>query len=49
MDVVEVEWLALLLRILEVPGPNLGPETDYPNRGFHDIPQSLQTNARIVP
>jgi hypothetical protein len=24
-----VEWLALLLRIREVPGSNLGPETRY--------------------
>jgi hypothetical protein len=27
---VVVEWLALLLRIQEVPGSNLGQETDYP-------------------
>jgi hypothetical protein len=26
-----VEWLALLLRIWEVWGSNLGPETGYPN------------------
>jgi hypothetical protein len=26
-----VEWLALLLHIREVPGSNLGPETDYPD------------------
>jgi hypothetical protein len=26
---VVVEWLKLLLRILEVPGKNLGPETGY--------------------
>jgi hypothetical protein len=25
------EWLALLLRIWEVPGSNLGPETGYPD------------------
>jgi hypothetical protein len=31
---VMVEWLALLLRIREVPGSNLGPETDYPDWGF---------------
>jgi hypothetical protein len=45
---VGVEWLAYLLRILEVPVSNLGPETSYPdfNRGFS---QFLQTNAGIVP
>jgi hypothetical protein len=26
-----VEWLALLLRIREFPGSNLGPETGYPD------------------
>jgi hypothetical protein len=31
---VVVEWLALLLRIREVPRSNLGPETGYPNWGF---------------
>jgi hypothetical protein len=31
---VAVQWLALLLRIQEVPGANLGPETDYPDIGF---------------
>jgi hypothetical protein len=25
------EWLALLLKIREVPGTNLGPQTDYPD------------------
>jgi hypothetical protein len=25
----ELEWLAFLLRIREVPGLNLGPETGY--------------------
>jgi hypothetical protein len=31
-----VKWLILLLHIREVPGSNLGPETDYPDgfRGF---------------
>jgi hypothetical protein len=28
---VVVEWSRLLLRILEVPDPNLGPETGYPD------------------
>jgi hypothetical protein len=27
---VVVEWFTRLLRIREVPGLNLGPETDYP-------------------
>jgi hypothetical protein len=31
---VMVEWLALLLRILEVPGSNLGPETGHSDWGF---------------
>jgi hypothetical protein len=45
---VVVEWLALLLRIREVPGSNLGQDTSCPEfvRGF---PQSLQPNAGIVP
>jgi hypothetical protein len=29
---VEVEWLAFLLRIREVPGSNLRLETDCPDR-----------------
>jgi hypothetical protein len=28
---VVIEWLAFLLRIREVPGSNLGPETGYPD------------------
>jgi hypothetical protein len=28
---VVVEWLAFLLRIREVPGSDLGPETSYPD------------------
>jgi hypothetical protein len=28
---VVIEWLALLLRIREVPGSNLGPESGYPD------------------
>jgi hypothetical protein len=31
---VVVEWLTLLLRIWEVLGSNLGPETGYPDLGF---------------
>jgi hypothetical protein len=29
-----VEWSTLLLRIQEVPGSNLDPETGYPDRGY---------------
>jgi hypothetical protein len=45
---VIVESLALLIRILKVPGSNLGPETILAEifRGFHP---PLQENARIVP
>jgi hypothetical protein len=39
---VAVEWLALLHN-REVPGSNLGPESDYPDGGFQGFPQSLQT------
>jgi hypothetical protein len=31
------EWLALVLRIREVPGSSLGPETGYYYRGFSCI------------
>jgi hypothetical protein len=31
---VVAEWLTLLLRFREVPGPNLGPETGYTDRIF---------------
>jgi hypothetical protein len=43
---VVVEWLALLLRIREVPVSNLGPETFYLGRDFS---QYLQENIGIVP
>jgi hypothetical protein len=29
LPIVVVEWLTLLLRIREVPGSNVGPETAY--------------------
>jgi hypothetical protein len=29
--IVVAEWLTLLLRIWEVPGLNLGPQTGYPH------------------
>jgi len=37
-----VEWLTLLLRIQEVPGSNLGPETGYTDWGFSWFSQSLR-------
>jgi hypothetical protein len=46
---VMVEWLALLLRIREIPVPNLDPETGYPDWNFCGFPPSLQDNAGIVP
>jgi hypothetical protein len=44
-----IEWLTLLLRILEVPVSNLGPETGYPDRVFPDFSQYLEANSGIVP
>jgi hypothetical protein len=29
-----IEWLTFLIRIREVPGSNLGPQTGYPDWGF---------------
>jgi hypothetical protein len=46
---VVLEWLTLLLRIREVPGSNISPETGYPYWFFRGCPQSLQANAGIVP
>jgi hypothetical protein len=46
---VAVEWLTLLLSILEVPGSNIGPETGYPEVDFCCFTQSLQANAGIEP
>jgi hypothetical protein len=46
---VMVKWLTLLLRIWEVPGSSLGPETGYPDESFCGFPQSLQVNSRIIP
>jgi hypothetical protein len=45
---VVVEWLALQLRIREVPGSNLCPETDYP-KVFRNFLQSLQANVGTLP
>jgi hypothetical protein len=46
---VVVDWLAFLLRILDVQGSNLGPETGYPDEVFRDFPQTFHANAGIVP
>jgi hypothetical protein len=46
---VVVEYLARLLRIREVLGSNVGPETGYPDFYFRDFPQSLQASAGTVP
>jgi hypothetical protein len=45
---VMVKWLTLL-RILEVQGSNLNPETSYHDWGFRGFPQSFWANARIIP
>jgi hypothetical protein len=45
---IMVEWLTLLLRILELPDSNLGPETSHPDGGFSWLSQSLQANSGIV-
>jgi hypothetical protein len=37
-----------LLRVWELPGSNLGPETGYPDCFFRGFPQSLQANAVVV-
>jgi hypothetical protein len=29
----DVPWLQIPLCILEIPGSNLGPDTDYPDKG----------------
>jgi hypothetical protein len=42
---VAVEWLALLLRIREIPGSNLGPMTRYPEEVYSAFHQPLQINA----
>jgi hypothetical protein len=43
-----LEWLTFLLRVRDVPGSNLGPDTGYPEC-FRGFPQPLQTNAEILP
>jgi hypothetical protein len=39
------QWLTFLLRIREVPGQNLGPETGYPDWDLGGFHHSLQANA----
>jgi hypothetical protein len=47
---VMAECLALLLRIQEVPGSNLGPKTDCPDLGFRGFPLSpnILSSSQIV-
>jgi hypothetical protein len=40
--------VALLLRVPEEPASFLGPEIDYSENGFYDLPQSHQTNSDVV-
>jgi hypothetical protein len=42
-----VDWLTLLLRIRQVPGSNLGLETDF-TEFLLGCPQSLQENSGIL-
>jgi hypothetical protein len=42
---VTVEWVTLLLCILEILDSSLGPETGYPDRGF---PQALKENVGML-
>jgi hypothetical protein len=44
---VAVEWLVPLLRIREILGSNLGPETGYPE-GFRGFIQSLHVSTGII-
>jgi hypothetical protein len=37
------------VRIWEIPGSNLCPETGYPDWGFSWFSSALYANARIVP
>jgi hypothetical protein len=43
------KWLFLLIRIREILGLNLGPETGSGFFVFCSFPQSLKANAGIVP
>jgi hypothetical protein len=45
---IVIAWLTLLLRIREVLGSNLDPETGYPDT-FSWFSKSLPENAGIVP
>jgi hypothetical protein len=37
---ISVKWVALLLRIREIPVRNLNPETDIFTGGFREFPQT---------
>jgi hypothetical protein len=45
---VAAAQLAMLLRIREITGLDLGPETGYPDGGFCDLTQIPQANSKIV-
>jgi hypothetical protein len=50
-DYYQMSWpqhLALLLRVEEIPGSVIGPETNYPDRGFCGSLLSIQESIRIV-
>jgi hypothetical protein len=47
-DRTPIELLAILLRIREIPGSNLGSDTGYPE-AFRGIPQCLQANTETAP
>jgi hypothetical protein len=47
MNVV-VEWVTLLLRIRDVPGPNLDPTPAILKEVFRGIPQSFRDTAETV-
>jgi hypothetical protein len=46
---VVIEWLKLLLRILEVPVSNLGPDIGYTDFSLSLFSWSFQANASIIP
>jgi hypothetical protein len=44
---VDIEFVALLLRILNASGSNLGPKTGYHDGYFGEFPEFLQVNVGI--
>jgi hypothetical protein len=43
------KYVVFLIRIREVPGSNLGPETGYSDWGFCGFSQSLLASSVMVP